>query len=583
MSGRWKQAGELDEAAALDGDASFVGVDMRRDPAVLEAGLVSLAVNYQFTQGMAEPRGGFQTMPWAQSWAFDFPMSFPLDFDKSRGFGKVYGVGKFADPFGNAYTLIACRNWAWRITPNAPPLRVKYPFEGSVEGRVTFCQAFNTLLMFRGEGNAPWSLATMEDMVAEPQFIEVAEDEEESGDYTSPIPSAARGIHLGNRVWVPYDGSRLAFSDILSYTRYDASLQEIWVNDGESDRITALVPFGNNALVVLKTGSIYAVQGVTPDPRNGATVQMVTSERGCIAPETVCQIGNDVWFLARDGVFAISQALDNRLQGNAQPVSAPLQPLFARVNWAAADKAAAVRAGNRYYLALPVDGARHNNALAVYDLLTQTWAGWWEMAWLDAAWLAAFTVLGEERLAVVSGDALDATNAGAVYLLTDGYEDERYGVRVTIPATLRTRGLSSGRPEFKTYQAAIADVETWNGAGEIAVYRDGANERGAVQTFSKDRTRWYTFGKGKHNPTNANNDAHLPGREDYSVSPGGAGVKLGASGVAFGMMQTSSERMKLREHAQYLQVQITTTRGRVKVRALRVVVTPDIEGMKTKV
>ena len=65
-----------------------------------------------------------------------------------------------------------------------------------------------------------------------------------------------------------------------------------------------------------------------------------------------------------------------KLQGQDIPASDAIQPLIDRVNWDYAHKAVAVYWGNRAYWALPVDGARENNIVAVYDFRNGAWSGY---------------------------------------------------------------------------------------------------------------------------------------------------------------------------------------------------------------
>lgn len=549
-----------------DGDTAFRGVDMRRDPTALEPGLCSLAVNRVFRLSEAQPRTGFQTRVWAEEKGKSFPWDFPVSFTQRRGFGRAFGATLFSDPYGQEFMLVACEKVAYRLSANAPISVVKYPGGLTVDGPVTFTQAFNVLLMWRGKNASTWQFSTGTDFSQDFQFEEVADETNE--DYTSTIPRAERATAHGQRIWVALDDSRVAFSDLLNYTRYDADFSEIFVNSGSNDVLVALVPFGENALLAFKDKSIYAINGILPNPQETAVLQKITGERGTIAPDSPVQVGKDIWFLSDNGVYAISQALDNKLQAGAEAISAPLQPLFDRVNWDYAHLAQATFADNKYFLALPIDSATHNNAIVVFDFLNGTWAGWWECAWLDVLKFLRPKINGQRRLAIVSGNALDRTNHGCVFVLGEGYQDERFGEFLDIETTFRTRGYTAGSTLAKQWQAALVDVATWHGAGTIRTIRDGVNEEGAAQAFEKDRTRYYTFGKAPYDTSNANDDHGAPYREDYSV---GAGVFTpGANGIAFGLHQKSSERMRLRERARALQLEITGTRGRVSIRSATV-------------
>jgi hypothetical protein len=78
---RYRTYGAKDEAPAPEGDLQFVGVDERRDPRTLPAGLAARAINKDFRKGVAETRGGFQTVAWGADKGVDFPIDFLEDHD----------------------------------------------------------------------------------------------------------------------------------------------------------------------------------------------------------------------------------------------------------------------------------------------------------------------------------------------------------------------------------------------------------------------------------------------------------------------------------------------------------------------
>jgi hypothetical protein len=578
MSGRYRQTGGLDESVTLDGDATFRGVDMRRDPALLEPGWCSDALNYEFRHGIAVPRKGWQTRAWARELGADFPLDFPADFALPQGLGEVFGAGLFSDPYGQEYAMLACARVAYAVAANAPPQVIAYPQGVRLNTRVTFCQAFNTLLMFRGAGRSVLQLQTGTNFSAPHEFTEVADETNE--DYTSTMPPAARGLHYGNRVWAHYDGNRVAYSDLLAYTRWDADLSEIFVNSGSDDTLQILFPLGDNAILAFKDQSIYAISGVLPSPALTGRLDVISTERGTVAPETVCQVGKDVWFLSHGGIYAVSQALDNRLQAVAEPVSAPIEPLMNRINWAYAAGACATVVNNQYFLAVPLDGATHNNAVLVYDFLNAAWAGYWQMERLDARYVLRLTIEGRRRLAIVNGTAHGAPWDGTLWVLGDGFTDEGWaGSTAPVQTRLVTRGLSADSPAQKRFLEVYADLATWHGAGSVSMSMDGVNEAAERLEFDKVRGKALVWGGADWDPTNANDDHATPRRQDYSVALT-PGLSLGSKGIAFGLHQISSERMRVRQCGQWAQVTLHGTRGRVAVRGVRVATAASREELR---
>jgi hypothetical protein len=120
------------------------------------------------------------------------------------------------------------------------------------------------------------------------------------------------------------------------------------------------------------------------------------SEYGCVAGETFKQVGDDYMYLAYDGVRSLYRTNLDKLQyGQSLPTSYKLKEEFDSISWNYIHKACAIYWDNKYFLALPVNGASYNNQVWVYYPATKGWMvidGWSVGAW------SKFKVSGEERL-----------------------------------------------------------------------------------------------------------------------------------------------------------------------------------------
>jgi len=75
---------------------------------------------------------------------------------------------------------------------------------------------------------------------------------------------------------------------------------------------------------VFNRNSIHLVSGAGLD----ATVQLITNEVGCVARNSIIQVGNNVLFLSDNGVYGANfQDLYN-LRGNEVPLSSPIDPVL---------------------------------------------------------------------------------------------------------------------------------------------------------------------------------------------------------------------------------------------------------------
>jgi hypothetical protein len=121
--------------------------------------------------------------------------------------------------------------------------------------------------------------------------------------------------------------------------------------------------------------------------------------------------------LSERGVFSISQALDNKLQSNAEPLSKDLEPVFRRINWNVKEKFQSAFWENTYYLAVALDDSKTNNAILKYSFITNSWHGYDESDHLDAERMFVNFQNAEKFLFTV-------TSTGKIYRMYVGNEDE---------------------------------------------------------------------------------------------------------------------------------------------------------------
>lgn len=132
----------------VDGDTRFMGIAPRLDPGSLPEGMASEARNMRFRHGVAETRKGLYKPGWANN------LSPEID-SKVRPFGEIHGVGVFRNPNNLEFIVIAADNEVYYTRQNNNPIKLALPTGVSITGEVTFVQAFNSIMMFRGEDFAP--------------------------------------------------------------------------------------------------------------------------------------------------------------------------------------------------------------------------------------------------------------------------------------------------------------------------------------------------------------------------------------------------------------------------------------------
>lgn len=358
--GRYRPTGTVQTPIAQAGDIGFLGVNNRLDPSQLEPGTCADAVNKRFTHGVAGDRKGIRKLNWLNRVALDGAVR------KIDPYGIIYGTGKFRDPNGVEWDVVAADGQVYASRENQyPAAAVPLPAGVMIASPVTFTQAFNVLLLFRGEALAVLQLDRIEEgFKAIPTAVDdlvpntvTGTDSENPTDGTEPIPNADRGLFFQNRVFIPYNRDLVAVSDYLNYTRFSPIRSVFRINQGSNDRLVALGRFNETTLIAFKEQSIYAIGNILGD-LSGATLYEITSEYGCAAPKSIVAVGKDLWFLAdKRGVCSVTLTEQNKIQGVNVPVSQDIERTIERINWRYAAGATAAYWQNRLYMAVPLDNA----------------------------------------------------------------------------------------------------------------------------------------------------------------------------------------------------------------------------------
>lgn len=349
---RYRSTYPLDEPDLEDGDAQFIGVNQRLSPSQLPPGYVADAVNVRFDRGRLEPRKGTVALTWSNNYDGDDQVITP--------YGAVHGVGVFSDPNDTEWVMVCADSKCYRTREGMLSKEVDLPAGVSITGPVTFTQCVSQLIMFRGDALAPlilddvdvgWkAINPLDNLVTGPAS-------ENPYDGTEDIPNAEAGVFLQNRLFIPYERDLVAASDYLNVTRCQAQIGAFRINQGSADKLVALAKFNETTLVAFKEQSVYRVTNVYGNLED-TRLDEITRQFGCRARKSIVQAGRDMFFLAdKHGVVSITQTDQDKLQTVDLPLSEPIQPLIASINWDYADNACAAVWDNKLYLAVPVGDA----------------------------------------------------------------------------------------------------------------------------------------------------------------------------------------------------------------------------------
>jgi hypothetical protein len=383
---RYGSYGKDDTRLGVDGDSGFVALNMKLDVDKLPPATLSYSLNLRLRRGIAETRGGFIT-----PWCFNGPLAADSNGAiTQRLWSTIYGSGVYSNPNVPTGTGIANSEWltlgtdtgVWLAADGWFPIEVPMPPGEVILGACSFVEFQGNLILFRGQG-APvlvWDGSRGDGFqyVAQPDIT----DEEGNPTGILGIPEADYAVPFANRLYVPAPTNYGAIppastagpldailaSDVLDYTSYDGINDQFVINSGTNDELMALVPYSTTALLAFKRNSIWILQNVMGD-LTGATQSAVTTAMGTCARNSCVPVGADVLFLcaAPPGVYRVNQVIQSTVQTSPVPVSDPIEPLIARINWAAAGGACGVLWKEYYLLAVPLDGSAVNNAILVYN------------------------------------------------------------------------------------------------------------------------------------------------------------------------------------------------------------------------
>lgn len=142
---------------------------------------------------------------------------------------------------------------------------------------------------------------------------------------------------------------------------------------GQGGQMTGLKPWSNQDLLVFKEQRIYAATINNASPGSW-TITPITSDIGCMSHHSIQQVGQDLFFLAQDGVRSLLQSAQDKKRGSALPLSYPIQDIVNQINWQyAADVACSTLWKGVYWLSVPVSPSTVNNKTFKYDPRREAW------------------------------------------------------------------------------------------------------------------------------------------------------------------------------------------------------------------
>lgn len=280
----------------------------------------------------------------------------------------------------------------------------------------------------------------------------------------------------------------ILISDILDGDTYDQLQNQLKVTAGIADYVQWVHPFTDDNAVVFNRNSIHLISGLSGS-LGDISLKEITREAGLVAQKSVVTIGNKIFFLSDNGVYATEFGDLYNLRGAGLPLSDPIDPIIKRINSDYAQNAVGIYHDNRYFLAIPLDGSTTNNAIIVFNLLNQQWesvdvvagTGW------DVSNLISAGSGGVNKLYAVN-------RLGGIHILQDREDDvDVVALGVAVPsASVRptsygtTRQYSMGdtdRKKFNSFEVHAESTSTNTSNATISVETENVDSTATLGTL----------------------------------------------------------------------------------------------------
>jgi len=598
-----------------DGDSGFLGLDMRRDPAVVKEGYYTIGEHVECEDGTVKTRPGNIVVPWGDTYQYDSHI-LQRPVERHEDIVDVIRFSNTADQ--REYLLIATLTEANLCLPGATAKEIAYPPAYAPAEDARLIQAYDKVFLLGGDNKRPlyWDGDPTNDFI----FADTGDLGTYSGGLTGGFerfPNTRIGCYHKNRLWIKgEDPNQVYPSDILSPTDFYVG-NEFYVNQGDSDEIRALVPYTENRIICFKSNSIYSLDSLTGTLDN-AEINLVSNNFGIVADRSAQVLGPSIIWLDRRGVMMAMLEYDQRLTPDSVPLSEPIDPIIRRINWAYAHRAVSAVHNERYYLAVPLDDNTKNSAVLIYNLKNQAWESVDTYTPSNAADVgdAYDDSFGPQSMSVIAVDGRNTlitttlTGCVALYRYNRGKPDrmaestsdlptwmsvESTGGTVAntkiittdraVTSVVQTRGYLAG--DMSTKRGAHVDltVDTFNPKLSIELVSAGPGEGKALLTDkTRDRTkrRDYASSATTSAINNANNEHTNPYLDDYSIHPYNTRASETGSeypefyfgdgstiyDVYVNQMQEFHERFRAYKRCRAPRIKITNTQGTASLKSV---------------
>jgi hypothetical protein len=208
--------------------------------------------------------------------------------------------------------------------------------------------------------------------------------------------------------------------------------ENIKVGTGTGDPARGLVASQGGFITMLNAQSVYQIDMTAAAVANWSSLR-VTAATGCVQGRTAVAFGQDIYFLARQGVVNLGSLTDTISISPSSTLSAPIQPIIDRINWSNIGNAFATSWREFYLLAVALDSDTYPKHILAFHTRLKRWMPLWEFTSIHTQTQpagAATTWLGFTAACVVNfGDKAETVlgdNCGRVLRLDATYHRDEF-------------------------------------------------------------------------------------------------------------------------------------------------------------
>jgi len=228
-------------------------------------------------------------------------------------------------------------------------------------------QFLSKVYLFRdGDNGLEWDLDPASDFVAVPSGAHA------SGGTFIKMPDAAWGAHATRRMVLPYGRDELILSSFGDADTYDTQYGQLRIMPGTRDWLVGADNYERTRILVLYRYSLHLVS-LSETALEPTAIDVVTRQFGCAARRSVQLCDDRILLLSDNGVKALEFTGELNLKPAATTFSDNVQDLLERINWTERERICSIYWQNRYYLALPLDGADRCRHVLVFNFLNREW------------------------------------------------------------------------------------------------------------------------------------------------------------------------------------------------------------------